>query len=269
MTRQAHITIAFGETHFVETSSKGGDWNEHCPAGELVYPSVWGMKSMRVLLCVVVMASVATVSVVRPLQAAEISTSTTIVASPSVSSQPFTWSKRTLTVGATLKASKLVSSKIKGTRTYRATGVCSLRKGVLSFKRAGKCRVTVSVTSTSTKKVTRSSKLFTVKSKQFSVPQMQLTGTPEEQLSQVVAATAKVAAISDSKGLSSRESNDSFGRLNDSLVSYGIKVTWDPNNEGLDIYQITMGGQSTCFLWSYGYSASDSRSLQPHTCSDS
>ena len=225
---------------------------------------------MRVLLCVVVMASVATVSVGGPLQAAETSTtstSTTIVVSPSVSSKPFTWSKRTLTVGATLKASKLVSSKIKGTHTYRAKGACLLRKGVLSFKRTGKCRVTVSVTSKGTKKVTRSSKLFTVKSKQSLVPQMQLTGTPEEQLSQVVAATAKVAAISDSKGLSSRESNDSFGRLNDSLVSYGIRVKWDPNDEGRNIYQITMGGQSTCFLWSYGYSASDSRSLQPHTCS--
>ena len=184
-----------------------------------------------------------------------------------MSSKPFTWSKRTLTVGATLKVSKLVSSKIKGTRAYRARGACSLRKGVLRLTRTGKCRVTVSVTSKGTKKVTRSSKLFTVKSKQSLVPQMRLTGTPEEQLSQVVAATAKVAAISDSKGLSSRESNDSFGRLNDSLVSYGIKVTWDPNNEGRNIYQITMGGQSTCFLWSYGYSASDSRFLQPHTCS--
>ena len=223
------------------------------------------MKSMRVLLCVVVMASVATVSVGGPLQAAEISTSTTIVASPSVSSQPFTWSKRTLTVGATLKASKLVSSKIKGTHTYRAKGACSLRKGVLSFKRTGKCRVTVSVTSKGTKKVTRSSKLFTVKAKQSVVPQMKLTGTPEEQLSQVVAATEKVAAFP----VSSREHNDSFGRLNDSLVSYGIKVKWDPNNTGRHIYQITMGGQSTCFLWSYGYGASDSRFLQPHTCSDS
>ena len=114
---------------------------------------------------------------------------------------------------------------------------------------------------------------ITVVEPKFASTKPQIVGlpqrTPEEQLSQVVAATAKVAAISDSKGLSSRESNDSFGRLNDSLVSYGIKVTWDPNNEGLHIYQITMGGQSTCFLWSYGYSASDSRSLQPHTCSDS
>ena len=233
---------------------------------------------MRVLLCVVVMASVATVFVGAPLQAAELSTSTTssttststtIVVSPSVSSKPFTWSQRTLTVGATLKASKLVSSKIKGTHTYRAKGACSLRKGVLSFKRTGKCRVTVSVTSKGTKKVTRSSKLFTVKSKQSLVPQMQLTGTPEEQLSQVVAATAKVAAISDSKGLSSYQWISAYRQLNDSLVSYGIRVRWDPNNEGLDIYQITMGGQSTCFLWEIVPGTVNEGYLQPHTCSDS
>lgn len=154
------------------------------PAGELVYPSVLGMKSMRVLLCVVVMASVATVFVGAPLQAAGISTSTTssttststtIVASPSVSSKPFTWSERTLTVGATLKASKLVSSKMKGTRAYSAKGACSVRKGVLSFNRTGKCRVTVSVIAKGTIKVTRSSKLFTVKAKKSLV-----TGTPSE-----------------------------------------------------------------------------------------
>ena len=133
---------------------------------------------MRVLLCVVVMASVATVSVGGPLQAAETSTSstsTTIVVSPSVSSKPFTWSKRTLTVGATLKASKLVSSKMKGTRAYRAKGACSLRKGVLRFTRTGKCRVSVSVIAKGKKKVSRSSKLFTVKAKKSLV-----TGTPSE-----------------------------------------------------------------------------------------
>jgi hypothetical protein len=64
-----------------------------------------------------------------------------------------------------LKASKLVSSKIKGTRTYRASGVCSLRKGMLSFKRAGKCRVTVSVKVKNSTKILRSSKVFTVKAK--------------------------------------------------------------------------------------------------------
>ena len=125
------------------------------------------MKSMRVLLCVVVLASVAAATVGAPLQAAETSTSktSTIVVSPSVSSEPFAWSQQTLTAGTTLEASKLVSSKIKGTRAYRATGACSLRKGVLSFKRAGKCRVTVSVKLKSTGKVLRSSKLFTVKTK--------------------------------------------------------------------------------------------------------
>ena len=139
---------------------------------------------MRVLLCVVVMASVATVFVGAPLQAAEISTSTTssttststtIVVSPSVSSKPFTWSERTLTDGTTLKASKLVSSKIKGTRAYRAKGACSLRKGVLRFTRTGKCRVSVSVIAKGQKKVSRSSKLFTVKAKKSLV-----TGTPSE-----------------------------------------------------------------------------------------
>jgi hypothetical protein len=92
---------------------------------------------------------------------------------------------------------------------------------------------------------------------------MQLSGTPEEQLSQVVAATEKVAAFP----VSSREHNDSFGRLNESLVSYGIEVKWDPNDEGLNIYQISMGGQSVCFLWTYADGAADSRSLQQHSCS--
>jgi hypothetical protein len=95
------------------------------------------MKSTRVLMCVVVLASVATANVGAPLQAAETSTSTTIVASPSVSSKPFTWSQHTLTVGTMLKASNLVSSKIKGTRTYRATGACSVVKDVLRFTRTG------------------------------------------------------------------------------------------------------------------------------------
>jgi hypothetical protein len=126
------------------------------------------MKSMRVLMCVVVLASIATVNVGAPLQAAETSTtstSTTIVVSPSVSSKSFTWSQHTLTVGTILKASNLVSSKIKGTRTYRATGACSVVKDVLRFTRTGDCRVTVSVKLKSTGKVTRSSKLFTVKAK--------------------------------------------------------------------------------------------------------
>ena len=125
------------------------------------------MKSVRVLMCVVVLASVAAATVGAPLQAAETSTSktSTIVVSPSVSSEPFAWSQQTLTAGTTLEASKLVSSKIKGTSTYRASGACSLRKGVLSFNRVGNCRVSVSVKLKNSTKVLRSSKLFTVKAK--------------------------------------------------------------------------------------------------------
>jgi len=95
------------------------------------------------------------------------------------------------------------------------------------------------------------------------VPQMQLTGTPEEQLSQVVAATEKVAVfpLSSSQWASARR------QLNDSLVSYGIKVKWDPNGEGLDIYQISMGGQSACFLWETVPGTSNEGSLKPHSCS--
>ena len=232
------------------------------PADELVVAGL-GMKSMRVWLCVVVFASVATATLGSPLQAAETSTSTTttIVVSPSVSSQPFTWSQRVLTVGATLKASKLVSSKIKGTRSYRATGACSLRKGVLSIKRAGECRVSVSVTSKGKKKITRSSKLFMVQWKEYSAPQMKLTGTPEEQFSQVLAATEKVAAFP----LSSRQWNQNLGRLNYSLASRGIRVRWDPNEEGRNIYQISMSGQSACFLWETVPGTLD-KYLKPYSC---
>jgi hypothetical protein len=123
------------------------------------------MKSMRVLMCVVVFVSAATATVGAPLQAAETSTSSTIVAPPPGSSKPFTWSEHALTVGTTVKASKLVSSTIKGTPTYRASGVCSLRKGVLSFNRVGKCRVSVSVKMKNTGKVLRSSKVFMVQAK--------------------------------------------------------------------------------------------------------
>jgi hypothetical protein len=116
-------------------------------------------------MCVVVFVSAATATVGAPLQAAETSTSSTIVAPPPGSSKPFAWSEHALTVGTTVKASKLVSSTIKGTHTYRATGVCSLRKGVLSFNRVGKCRVSVSVKMKNTGKVLRSSKVFMVQAK--------------------------------------------------------------------------------------------------------
>ena len=178
------------------------------------------------------------------------------------SGSTFVWSQVSPIVGAKLKVSEVVSSSRKGTRAYRASGACSLRKGLLSFNRVGKCRVSVSVKMKNTGKVLRSSKVFMVSAKTLSVPQMQLTGTPQEQLMQVVAATAKVAAIP----LTSSQWNQSLVRLNESLVSYGVTVRWDPNETGRNIYQISMDGQSVCFLWTYADNTSDNRSLQPHSC---
>ena len=178
------------------------------------------------------------------------------------SGSTFVWSQVSPTVGAKLKVSEVVSSSRKGTRAYRTSGTCSLRKGVLSFNRVGSCRVSVSVKLHNTGKFLRSSKVFAVSAKTLSVPQMQLIGTPQEQLMQVVAATAKVAAIP----LTSSQWNQSLVRLNESLVSYGITVRWDPNKEGRDIYQITTAGQSVCFLWTYVDNISDDMYLEPRTC---
>ena len=95
------------------------------------------------------------------------------------------------------------------------------------------------------------------------VPQMQLSGTPEEQLSQVVEATEKVAAFP----LSSYQWISAYRQLNDSLVSYGIRVRWDPNDAGLDIYQISTGSQSACFIWETVPGTVNEGDLQPHSCS--
>lgn len=81
------------------------------------------------------------------------------------SGSTFVWSQVSPTVGAKLKVLEVVSSPLKGTPTYRASGVCSLRKGVLSFNRAGKCRVSLSVKLKSNGKVLRSSKVITVQAK--------------------------------------------------------------------------------------------------------
>jgi hypothetical protein len=94
------------------------------------------------------------------------------------------------------------------------------------------------------------------------VPQMQLSGTPQEQASQVIAATEKVAAIP----LSSSQWSSSLRQLNLSLVSYGVNVVFDPNEAGRNIYQITMGDQSACFLWSTNPDTL-AKYLKPHSCS--
>ena len=185
-----------------------------------------------------------------------------LVTADGSSDSTFVWSQVSPIVGAKLKVSEVVSSSRKGTPTYRASGVCSLRKGVLSFNRVGKCRVSVSVKMKNTGKVLLSSKVFMVKAKTLSVPQMQLIGTPQEQLMQVVTAIEQKVAV---YGLTIREWSVSLHQLNLSLVSYGIRIQWDPNEEGRNIYQITMGDQSVCFLWSTN-PGTLAKYLKPHSC---
>jgi len=84
--------------------------------------------------------------------------------------QSFVWSSRAITVGTKLKLSTMVLVNVKGNRADRATGVCSLSKGVLSFKRVGKCRVSVSVKLQNSTNVLRSSKVFTINKKKILFP---------------------------------------------------------------------------------------------------
>jgi hypothetical protein len=73
------------------------------------------------------------------------------------------------------------------------------------------------------------------------VPQMQLTGSPQEQENQVVAALAKVAAV-DEYGIWVVKLHN----LEQSVASYGITIAADP---GSDVYKISMSGQTACFKW--------------------
>jgi hypothetical protein len=98
-----------------------------------------------------------------PTQSANPVSTTTVPRT--TATKTFIWSSQTVTAGSRLKLSKIVSVKVKGESNYRISGVCSLRKGVLSFKRVGKCRISVSVKLKSTGKVLRSSKVLMVKAK--------------------------------------------------------------------------------------------------------
>ena len=73
------------------------------------------------------------------------------------------------------------------------------------------------------------------------VPQMQLTGTPQEQANQVVAALAEVAAVEEYGVWVLRLQN-----LRQSVASYGITIAADPGN---GVYKISMSGQTACFKW--------------------
>ena len=73
------------------------------------------------------------------------------------------------------------------------------------------------------------------------VPQMQLTGSPQEQENQVVAALAKVAAVEEYGIWVVKLHN-----LRQSVASYGITIAADP---GTDVYKISRSGQTACFEW--------------------
>ena len=187
-------------------------------------------------------------------------TSSTIVVAPTVSMKPFTWSGRTLTAGTTLKISKLVSTKVKGTRAYRATGACSLRNNVVSFKRVGKCRVSISVQLKKGAKVSRASKAFVVNAKKPSYLQPKLAGTPEEQTNQVLPAIAKIHDL------------DGYGpwvialyKLKDSVAPYGMTIWADP---GSGIFKISVGGLTSCFRPDYvNADLNDDEVMAPYSCS--
>ena len=105
-----------------------------------------------------------------PTPAADPVTTTTVPRT--TAAKPFVWSSPTVTAGSKVKLSKIVSVKVKGKSSYRVSGACSLRKGVLSFKRVGKCRVSVSLKLQNSPQVLRSSKVFAVK------PKKTVAGTP-------------------------------------------------------------------------------------------
>ena len=92
------------------------------------------------------------------------------------------------------------------------------------------------------------------------VPQMQLTGTPQEQANQVVAALGKIAGISN-YGTRTLEIYD----LNQAIASYGITITEDTSRH---IYTISANGQSACFIWDYvDVDNSDAYGLVRRSCS--
>jgi len=89
---------------------------------------------------------------------------------------------------------------------------------------------------------------------------MQLTGTPQEQANQVVAALGKIAGIRD-YGTRTLQLYD----LKQSIASYGITINEDTSRH---IYTISANGQSACFIWDFvDVDNSDTQGLVRRSCS--
>lgn len=93
------------------------------------------------------------------------------------------------------------------------------------------------------------------------VPPMQLVGTPQEQFNQVKAALEKVASLifTDSAAW-----NQGLHKLRASLAPHDIRATYD--NDAVGTYRISMGGQSTCFLYDLVDSFAKEESLFQIAC---
>ena len=106
--------------------------------------------------------------------------------------------------------------------------------------------------------VTKSPSTTIRKTTPTTYPQLQLTGTQEEQLTQVVAAAAKVAAVDDFGTWSKK-----MYQLKQSVASYGITIDQDP---GTRVFTITRDGLSSCFIWTYKDTVSNDKHLAPRAC---
>ena len=135
-----------------------------------------------------------------------------------------------------------------------------MRNNVVSFKRAGKCRLSISVQLKKGAKVSRASKAFVVNAKKPSYLQPKLAGTPEEQTNQVLPAIAKINDL------------DGYGpwvialyKLKDSVAPYGMTIWADP---GSGIFKISVGGLTSCFRPDYNNIDIDEHEvLAPYSCS--
>jgi hypothetical protein len=109
-------------------------------------------------------------------------------------------------------------------------------------------------------KVSRSSKVFIVKAKKASYLEPKLSGTPEEQIRQVLPALNKIDAI---KGYGPWVK--ALYKLETSVVPYGMTVWADP---GTGIFKISVGGLTSCFRSEYvNANLNDDEALFPYSCS--
>lgn len=77
------------------------------------------------------------------------------------------------------------------------------------------------------------------------VAQLPLSGSPQEMTQQVISPLAKVANyVQDFKTWSTK-----LSQIQASVKSYGMTIVWDPAKKGRDVYQISVGGSSACYLW--------------------